>query len=291
MAKGADIGSKRLISLAPDAWVQWLLNDPQAHVVDLLSADFQWVSRETDVLLRVRHPDLGDFLVLNEMQLRYRDEMPRRMRAYAALAEERYDLPVYPVLVNILRPQKRQAIPTRYRRKFLGVLAHQDYRVINLWEVEAGRILADELRPLLPFVPLMKGGRNERTLQRALTLLRADQDLSELEPLLAFFASFVLNTHFIRELMRWDMAILRESPWYLEIVSEGRRQEAFDRLLQILTLRFGSIPEDIRVILTNSTLEQLQGLFVPAINARSWNEFRASLPAQDTPPPPTTNPN
>ncbi|MEY3868484.1 MAG: hypothetical protein RLZZ338_2375, partial [Cyanobacteriota bacterium] len=98
MTKTADISSKRLISLAPVNWVQWVTQFPNLEVRDIIDSDFQWISREGDVLVRVYSPQLGEFLVLNELQLRYRSEMPRRMRAYAALAEEKYQLPTYPVL-------------------------------------------------------------------------------------------------------------------------------------------------------------------------------------------------
>ena len=59
-----------------------------------ISSTVQWVSRESDVLVRTYSPQDGEFLVLNELQLRYTSEMPRRIRAYAALAEERYKLPI-----------------------------------------------------------------------------------------------------------------------------------------------------------------------------------------------------
>ncbi|MBS1252232.1 MAG: hypothetical protein MAG451_01270 [Anaerolineales bacterium] len=106
MTQPADIGSRRLISLAPTAWVRWLLGDDTLDAVDLLSADFQWVGRESDTLIRVRSPDHGDFVVINEIQLHYDPEMPRRMRAYAGLAHERYVEPIYPVLV-ISCPRRR----------------------------------------------------------------------------------------------------------------------------------------------------------------------------------------
>ena len=61
--------------------------------------------------------------------------MPKRMRAYAALAEEKYKLPTYPVLVNILKESDAE-IPTRYESNFAGLQARQDYRVINLWSVD-----------------------------------------------------------------------------------------------------------------------------------------------------------
>lgn len=111
MAKSADIGSKRLISLNPDAWVQWVMGDQTLQAQEFIDPQFQWVSRDSDVLLRVTCPQDGDFLLLNELQLRYTAQMPRRMTAYAALAREKFNLPVYPVLINIL---PRQANP-RFR--------------------------------------------------------------------------------------------------------------------------------------------------------------------------------
>jgi hypothetical protein len=40
--------------------------------------------------------------------------MPRRIRAYTALAEEKYQCWVYPVLINILQPSKNTLIPNCY---------------------------------------------------------------------------------------------------------------------------------------------------------------------------------
>ncbi len=89
MAKAADIGSKRLINLAPDAWVQWVTQRPEVVAKEILGSEFQWISRETDVLVKAYSATHGDFLVLK----RYTAQMPLRMRAYAALAQERYQLP------------------------------------------------------------------------------------------------------------------------------------------------------------------------------------------------------
>lgn len=57
-----------------------------------------------------------------------------------------------------------------------------------------------------------------------MNLLRSDQALAEMEPLPAFFASFVLDTNLVRSIMRWDMAVLRESP------------SLFDTALEVETL-------------------------------------------------------
>ena len=47
--------------------------------------------------------------------------------------------------------------------------------------------------------------------------MQRDPQSSELEPLLAFFTRFVMSSEVVADIMRWDMAVLRESPWYEEI--------------------------------------------------------------------------
>ena len=220
-AKKVDISSKRLIGIAPNSWVEWVSGITNVTVKEIVSSDFQWLSREGDVLVRVSTPEHGEFLVLNEMQLRYDKEMPRRMYAYAALAAEKYKKPVYPVLINILQPSETTEIVNCYESEFLDVRAYQNYRVINLWEVEAETVFQQPLPSLLPFIPILKGGGEEGTVRKALQLLREDEELLELENLLAFFATFVLNTEIVQQIMRWDMAVLQQSPWYQQILQEG----------------------------------------------------------------------
>lgn len=170
---------------------------PDVVAEEIVASDFQWVSRENDVLIRAASPTEGRFLLLNELQLRYDPRMPRRMQAYAALAEARYDLPVYPVVVNILPPPAGAAIPDCHDLTFMGLQARRDYRVLNLWEIDAELVVRQPVRPLLPFVPVLKGGDDERVIRQALAALRADAQLSDIEPLLAYFARFVLDSQLV----------------------------------------------------------------------------------------------
>lgn len=263
MPKPADIGTKRLISLAPNSWIRWVTQIPDVVASDIINSEFQWISRESDVLVRATSSQYGEFLVLNELQLRYKPDIPKRMRAYAALAEEKYNLPTYPVLANILK-EGNVEIPTRYESEFAGLQARQDYRVINLWEVDVEIAFTEPISPLIPFVPVLKGGADESTVQRALRILRADEQLSQLETVMAFFASFVLDSSLVRQIMRWDMGILSESPWYQQILNEGRQQgkqeEAVAMITRLLNRRFGSLSPELQKRLRGLTLEQLEEL-------------------------------
>lgn len=287
MSKPADIGGKRLVSLSPNNWAQWLTQLPQVRVKEMLDSDLQWVSRENDVLLKVTSADTGDFLLLNELQLRYNSKLPQRMRAYTALVAEKYNLPVYPILVNILGTQGVE-IPSYYESSFQGIRAYQDYKVINLWEVEAQIVFDQNLRSLLPFVPILKNGGGETVVREALRELRNDEDLNELEPLLSFFASFVLEFPVVQEIMRWDMAVLRESPWYQQILQEGlqqglqqgRQEGEVQLLLRQLNLRFGDLNETVEQRIRELSVEQLERLAEALLEFSAVEELETWLEQQ-----------
>ncbi|WP_353933269.1 Rpn family recombination-promoting nuclease/putative transposase (plasmid) [Okeanomitos corallinicola TIOX110] len=285
MPKPADTSTKKLISLAPDNWVRWVTDIPDIKALEILSSEFQWISRESDVLIRATSPENGEFLVLNELQLRYNSKMPRRMRCYAALAEEKYQLPTYPVLINIL-PTNDVEIPRKFTSNVSGLTATQDYRVINLWEVDASIPFQQSLPSLLPFVPILKGGGNESTIREALQILRRDDDLNQLETVLAFFATFVLESALIKEIMRWDMTVLRESPWYQEILKEGEiKGEARGEVQGIISsirtsleAKFGNEALELMPQISQiNDLSQLQGILRTVVLANSLEELRQSF--------------
>ncbi|MHC5822924.1 MAG: Rpn family recombination-promoting nuclease/putative transposase [Nostoc sp.] len=281
MIKPADVSTKRLISLAPDNWVKWVTQIPDIVAGEILNSEFQWISRESDVLIRVESPQYEKFLVLNELQLRYKPEMPRRMRAYTALAEEKYNLPTYPVLINILKASDAE-IPTSYASNIAGLRAIQDYRVINLWEVDVNIAFAQPLPSLLPFVPILKGGDNESTIRDALRILRADEQLNQLETVLGFFATFVLDSAIVQQIMRWDMALLEQSPWYQEIFSKGeergRKEELYSGIELALEIKFGNQGSQLMPIISQLTdLQKLKAIQQAIKTVNTVNELQQIL--------------
>jgi predicted transposase YdaD len=268
MVKKADIGSKRIISLSPDAWAKWVTGQTGIITQEIINSEFQWISRESDVLIKAHHPQHGPFLILNELQLRYSSNMPRRVRAYTGLAEEKYNLPVYSVLINFLPPAKTVTIAPNYQSNFLGLQARQDYRIINLWEIDANLAFQEDLLSLLPFVPIMQNGDTPEMLQQAAQQLRQNETLDEFAPLLGFFANFVLDSALVQQILRWDMVILEESPWYNEILRRGEirgeakgeargRQESCNMLLRQLNRRIGSISSQLEIQIRSLPHEQL----------------------------------
>ena len=98
--------------------------------------------------------------------------------------------------------------------------------------------------------------------------MRADEDLNELEPLLSFFASFVLELPLVQEIMRWDMAVLRESPWYQQILQEGvqqgeqrgLQQGEVQLVLRLINRRFGQLDRTLEEKIRSLSVEQLETL-------------------------------
>ncbi len=219
--------------------------------------------------MKAENPE-GEFLILNELQLRYNDKVPLRMTAYIALARERYNLPIYPVLINILPHVKTPNIPNFYEQEFMGMKSYQDYRVINLWEIEASLVFSENLSSLLPFVPILKGGGEEAIVRQAVIKLRENEQLSDLEPLLSFFASFVLEIPIVQQIMRWDMTVLRESPWYNEILKQGlqeglqqgeqrgKQEGEANLIIRLLSKRFGNLETAIALQIRQLSSPQLE---------------------------------
>jgi predicted transposase YdaD len=78
--------------------------------------------------------------------------------------------------------------------------------------------------------------------------------------LLGFFASFVLDTELVRQITRWDMTVLRESPWYQEIEQTGALQEGQSLVLRQLTRRLGTLPISVEAQVQALVLPQLEVL-------------------------------
>ncbi len=281
----ADIGGKHVLGSAPETWVRWLFENPELDVLETVTEEFRFVLRHSDELLLVQEEN-ERFLLLTELQLHDDARMARRMRAYAALAEEKYDLPVYAVVLHLLPPGKASGPIACYHGEFKGLVAHQDYRVVKAWEIEATEVLERDVLALVPYVPLMKGA-GEKEIQAGAQLLRQRNVGEEMEVVLALFASFVMEPEKIRKLMRWNMVILKESPWYQEILQEGqqegrqegRQEEGRRGILRLFDVRFNPSPEVMRGLEQQlrdvKDLVDLEELLVRVAQAESMDAFLA----------------
>jgi predicted transposase YdaD len=144
-------------------------------------------------------------------------------------------------------------------------------------------VFQQPLPSLLPFVPILRGGGEEIQVRKALRRLRQDGQLNELEPLLAFFATFVLESQLVQQIMRWDMAVLLESPWYRQILQEGekigrqegRQEGLLEEISTSLELKFGTegvqlMPE----IQDLDSLDTLEAILTAIKTVKTLDELR-----------------
>lgn len=243
MAQEADSGSKKLISLDPTAWVRWATGLPDITASRPLDHEFQWVTRRADSLVPAHSPSLGDFLVATEFTLRYNDQAPERMAAYCSLAREKYRLPVFPILMVLLPPADEREIPDRFESEFLGKRSLVEYGVVRLWEMDVAPVFETPIPTLLPYVPLMKSGADEKILRRAAAAIQAYEDQPELEAALATFALYAFDPQVVGQIVRCDMLALRVNPVEEEIKKIARRETTHDLLARLLRQKFGDAVE------------------------------------------------
>ncbi len=229
-----DIGGKYLIDRDPEGWIRWLLDDPTLEVLQALSPEFQFVGRRGDSLLRVCG-QMGEFGALAELQLEYEADMPARLQNYAALGRQKLRLPIVPIVVYLTPPPAGVELATAYHTEFMGLVTHQDFKVIKMWEVNATAAMDMDLPiGILPYVPLMDGA-DETIVRRCVERIRAEPDHEELETILTLFAMIKLSKETVEQLLRWDMSVLEKSPLYQQILAKGLqegRQQGLERGLE-----------------------------------------------------------
>jgi hypothetical protein len=157
------------------------IGDPKqptfSEVKEIVNSEFQWISRENDVLIRVENPEYGEFLLLNELQLRYKPIMPKRMRAYVGLAEEKYNLPVYPVLINILKEgEARGEARGEVRGEERGRREEKISSIEMLLEMKFGT----QALQLMPEISQITNLEQLKTIQQAIKTVESLEELRQL---------------------------------------------------------------------------------------------------------------
>lgn len=286
-----DSSGKRTVHLFARAWAEFVVHVQGLSIEAELSGEFQIIARATDILLQVHSETHGRFLMLSELQTQFDMHMALRLPAYAALAREKYRQDVYVMVVYLLPPPANTPLADHYHSEFLGQVAHQDFAVIRIWELDATQALALDNPALLPFVPLMRGGATEAMLRSCAARIRREEEAAELEVLLATFAGLVMDVDTIKNIVRWNMNILRESAIYKELfkdyergLEEGLeigREEGRDAILlalaRLLSYRFRIHESVYSARFAPFNLATLRKLTDAAFDVATLDEFELTL--------------
>lgn len=192
-------------------------------------------------------------------------------------------------VVYLFPPPAGVTLESAFHQEFMGQLAHQDFQVIGLWELDAEQVLAFENPALLPFIPLMRGGDTEQIVRRCAARIRQEAGETELEAILSVFAGYVLDTELVKQILRWEMTIVKESPIIQELLTqerqlgfeegreEGERKATLEALHQTLTIRFNVVLGEFHERLEQFDLQSLKQLNEVALTVQTLVEFEKAL--------------
>lgn len=296
--KAWDDGLKALVSENPDAFVQWLLGEGQFK--EKLPNTLKTWQLEVDALLKVG-VEGEDILLHIEFQTYHDATMDERLLRYNVLLHGEYQLPVSSYVIYLLKDGLVATSPLVW-----NVLGREKLR-FNFDSIEMGDMTPADLlvigQPgLLPLLPLTQGGT-----RREVTSLMIERLQSAKAPgLLSIggtLAAYMLgrknpdDLEWLQRRLREMHDILRASPYYQEILEEGReeglekglekgRQEHAQELRQtIISIVLGKYPQLLRFarkqVAVVDDLATLRGLIVELSLAESPEQARRSLEKVD----------
>lgn len=225
---------------------------------------------EVDVLVKARFRGQDTFFLIHvENQASAKPGFPKRMFIYFSWLLEKYDLPIYPVVIFSYDKPKR-AEPTRYKVAFPGKTVLQfDYKVIQLNRIPWRQFLNRPNPAATALMTKMKMSASDRPkvrleCLRLLTTLKLDPAKSKL--IGGFIDSYLKLT--TAEMKKYELEFAALAPeekeatmvmvtsWERTGMLKGK-QELVNRMVQ---RRFGSVSLQTTERLDQLSAEQLDEL-------------------------------
>lgn len=156
-------------------------------------------------------------------------EMAERLLRYNVLARSEYKLPVLSCVIYLLRDGKVPPSQLIWDSPIGRDVIHFFFESIELGELAPDELLAMEQPGLLPLLPLTKGGTKKEVTEQMFARLQ-DSGQTDLLAIGSTLASLVFSRENSPDLgwlyrrLRAMHDILRESPYYQEILQEGREE-------------------------------------------------------------------
>jgi hypothetical protein len=176
-----------------------------------------------------------------------------------------------------LRIEGREEIASRRGWSRLGF----NWRVVELWTLSAEELLSANEVGLIPWVPLAQSGRPaEVVLQECRDRIDRLVPPAEQGNFLAvtqMLARLRYNRETIEAIFRRS-GVMIESPWLKEIMDERETEIGRRYVVDALTSRFSSVPEEVRTgLLKIIDPDRLLELHAWAARCPDLNAFRARL--------------
>ena len=246
---------------------------------------------ETDVLAKIRFADSDSYFLIHlENQSYSQADFEKRMFRYFARLHEKFDLPIYPIVVfSFDRPKEVQENTYSVNFEDLEVLKF-NYRIVQLnqlkWEdfVDIENVVASALMAKMA----MKSEERPLVKAQSLRLLASLQLNPAATQLVSGFIDQYLPLDTTEEEIFQQQidkieAEARES--VMEIVTswltKGREQEIERVVLRLLQRKIGTLEKSLEEKVKALSLEQLEDLSVAILDFNNCNDLIAWLPSEE----------
>lgn len=247
--------------------------------------------KEVDLLVKARFQEGEAFFLIHvENQSKRQSDFPKRMFTYFARLHEKYNLPIYPVVL-FSHNASRSIEPHQYQVAFPGKTVLQfDYASIQLnrlsWRdyISTPNPVASALMAKMKIAPKDRPKVRSECL-RLLATLKLDPARSQL---IGGFITTYLKLSAV-EMRQYEQEFAQLSPeeqettmeminsWVKKGWEEGRQEGKEDIVVRQLNHRFGSLSSEITKQLNQLSSEQLNELSIDLFGFTSSADLEAWL--------------
>ena len=244
---------KRLAAEYPAAFVHWLLAVDEVDI-QKLPTELSKEPIRADALYFL--PQRGQILHLEfQTEPQSSPPLPLRMLDYFVRLHRQYGHAIEQVVI-FLKPTNSE---TAYVEQFAtGNTVHR-YRVIRLWEQDPAPLLANSA--LLPLAVLAQTDSPAALLEQVaaqVDMIEEPQQQRDISAYTEILAGLKFDKDLIRRFLR--EGLMQESVIYQEIEQEARQKGELNLVLRLLTRKVGQISPEVRSLIQQLPLAQLEEL-------------------------------
>ena len=252
------------------------------RAIEVLPRELPLTEHRSDGLARIAEED-QEFILHIEFQTSHDPKMPARMLSYYVRIMDKYDLPVYPVVIY-LNPKDANKTIENTHTSFIRSkqILTFNYEVIKTWELDANTIFDNRLYGLYPLAALANDAKLSDCVEKVKSAVNDKYLDDDAYVCTRVFAELKYSKEVIKNMLTDDL--IERSEMYREImgkgVKKGMEKGMEDSIVSVLITRFGEIPDRLaqRIyhIRDNTVLKDMLKL---AVTSRDISEFERKMSA------------